>query len=170
MSARVERAVSESRTRPVETIVNFTPDVLKAPFLLRSGAVLIDYILLISAPVITLILSRMMGNDGTRLLNSELAGAGWLIAVILAVSNFIILPMFSGQSLGKMLTGIRIVKSDGHMPQIKNLLLRHLVGYPVTFLTGGLGLILIIFNRHGRALHDYLGGTIVIYGRRKELD
>jgi uncharacterized RDD family membrane protein YckC len=56
------------------------------------------------------------------------------------------------------------------MPSFKNQLLRHLIGYPLTILTVGLGFLFSIFNARGRALHDYLAGTTVIYGQRKILE
>jgi len=45
-------------------------------------------------------------------------------------------------------------------------LIRHFIGYPITVLTGGLGFFISILNIKGRAIHDYIAGTVVIYGRR----
>jgi uncharacterized RDD family membrane protein YckC len=170
MSAKVEKAVPVRNARAEEIVVDFDAEKLKAPFLLRCGALLIDYIFIVSIPTITFIIGRMMGQDGAKLLNSELTNAGWLIAVLLGLTNFIIFPTFAGQSIGKMLTGLRVVKADGGIPSYKNLLLRHFVGYPITVLTGGLGFLFSILNNKGRALHDYIAGTEVIYGQRKVIE
>lgn len=170
MSAKVEKAVPIRKSRAEEIVVDFDAEKLKAPFLLRCGALLIDYIFIVSFPTISFIIGRMMGQDGVKLLNSELTNAGWLIAVLIGLTNFIIFPTFAGQSLGKMLTGLRVVKADGGIPSYKNLLLRHFVGYPITVLTGGLGFLFSILNNKGRALHDYIAGTEVIYGQRKVID
>ena len=170
MSARLEKTVPLSRGKTEEVVVDFDAEKLKAPFLLRCGALLIDYIFLVTIPVISLLIGRLMGNDGVKLLNSELSNAGWLIAVLLGLTNFIIFPMFAGQSIGKMLTGLRVVKSDGGIPTFKNLLLRHLVGYPITICSGGLGFIVATFNSKGRALHDFIAGTEVIYGQRRVIE
>ena len=171
MSARIERTVPVRRLRAEQIIVNFDGERLKAPFLLRCGAVLIDYILLICPVVISFLLGRAFNEtgekDGANLLNSTLINAGWLIMILLAVTNFVIFPLFTGKSLGKMLTGLRIVKTDGNPPSLGSLLIRHLVGYPLTVLTLGLGFLLSVFNKKGRALHDLLAGTVVVYGRRK---
>ena len=167
MSARVERTVPINKVRTEEIIVDFEAEKLKAPFLLRCGALLIDYIFLIGIPVISIIIGRLSGYDGAKLLNSEFNNVGWLIAVLLAFTNFVIFPMFAGQSLGKMLTGLRIVKSDGKSPSFVSLIIRHLVGYPLTILTGGLGFLFSVLNVKGRALHDYLAGTVVIYGQKQ---
>lgn len=167
MSAKIEKAVPTVRPRTEEIFVDFDAERLKAPFLLRCGALLIDYIFLVSIPIISIMAGRLMGIDGAKLLNSELSNAGWLIMVLLGLTNFVIFPMFAGQSIGKMLTGLRVVKADGGIPSFKKLLLRHLVGYPITILTAGLGFLYSIINNKGRALHDYLAGTEVIYGQRR---
>lgn len=167
MSVQVERIVPAQKTRTREVVVDFDAERLKAPFLLRCGAILIDYILLISAPVISLLLGRFLDYDGSKLLNSEVSNAGWLIMILFALTNFVILPMFSGKSIGKVLTGIRIVKTNGNIPSFGALLVRHLIGYPLTILTLGIGLLFAVLNQKGRALHDFLAGTVVIYGRRQ---
>jgi uncharacterized RDD family membrane protein YckC len=171
MSARAERTVPVKRPRAEQIIVGFDAERLKAPFLLRCGAILIDYILLVCPLVISFLLGRAFNDagakDGANLLNSKVINAGWLIMILLAVTNFVIFPMFTGKSLGKMLTGLRIVKADGNLPSLSSLLIRHLVGYPLTVLTLGLGFGVAVFHQKGRALHDFLAGTVVVYGRRK---
>jgi uncharacterized RDD family membrane protein YckC len=166
MSVRAERVVPAA-SRTDEVVVKFDAKQLKAPFSLRCGALLIDYIIIVIIPIISLLIGRLMGEDGRKLLTSELSNAGWLIAFVLALSNFIIFPMFSSQTIGKMLTGLRIVKTDGTSAALGNLALRHLVGYPLTVLTLGLGFLLSILSSKGRALHDLISGTVVVYGERR---
>lgn len=167
MSARVEKAVPATRLKVEPIIVDFDVERLKAPFLLRCGALLIDYILLVAVPVVSLLIGRSFEYDGAKLLNSEVSNAGWLIMILFGITNFVIFPMFSGQSIGKMLTGLRVVKKDGNAASFTNLLVRHLIGYPITILTGGLGLLIAAVNSSGRALHDFLAGTVVVYGRKR---
>jgi uncharacterized RDD family membrane protein YckC len=167
MSAKAEKIVAVKRTKPEKVVVNFDAERLKAPFLLRCGAFLIDYILLVCIPVLGLLLGRFYGNDGIKLLNSELSNTGWLIMLLLALTNFVIFPMFSGQSIGKMLTGIRIVNKDGTPATFVQLLLRHTIGYFLTAVTLGLGFLFSALNQKGRALQDLIGGTVVIYGKQR---
>lgn len=167
MSARVERTVPARRIRTEQVVVNFDAERLKAPFLLRCGAILIDYILIISVPVISLLLSRLMNVPDAKLLNNEFTNVGWLLMTLLILTNLIIFPLFSGQSIGKMLTGLRIVNQDGTVPTFKQLLFRHLIGYPLTVITVGLGFLFSLLNQKGRALHDFLAGTVVIYGKQE---
>lgn len=171
MSARVERALPAKKAaaavKTEQIIVNFDAVRLRAPFLLRCGAILIDYILLIAVPVSSLLLGRYFEYDGAKLLNSEISNTGWLIMILIALTNFVILPLIVGQSVGKMLTGLRVVKTDGSPAKLTNLCLRHLIGYPLTVLTAGLGFFLSVLSSRGRALHDFIAGTVVIYGRRE---
>jgi uncharacterized RDD family membrane protein YckC len=169
MSATAERQVPATSARNTEKIVDFAPEELAAPFFLRCGALMIDYIVIISIPVICMLISRYSGNDGARLLNSEINNTGWLIAILLGLTNLVIFPMFSGQSIGKMLTGLRIVKTDGRAAGFGTILFRHTFGYLVTALTGFLGFLISVLNPKGRALHDYLAGTVVIYGKKRIL-
>jgi uncharacterized RDD family membrane protein YckC len=167
MSAKVEKNAGQPRFRTDEVIVDFDAESLQAPFLMRCGAFFIDYIIMMAVPVLSLIVGRIFGIDGAKLLTSEISNTGWLVMVLLGLTNFVIFPMFNGQSFGKMLTGLRVVKIDGTPPSLLTLLLRHTLGYAITVVTGGLGFIVSAITPRGRAFHDYLARTVVIYGRRR---
>ncbi|HUR96436.1 MAG TPA: RDD family protein [Pyrinomonadaceae bacterium] len=167
MSAVSDPAAQVAKTGTREVIVGFSPEALRAPFLLRCGALIIDYIVVIAIPVIGLLLSRFSGNDGTKLLNEGLSGASWLIAILVGVTNLVLLPMFSGQTLGKIVTGLRIVRIDGTAPPIGIIALRQTAGYVLTLASAGIGFFVSAFSSKGRALHDYLSGTVVIYADRR---
>ena len=169
MSARIERNVPVERNKIEQVVVNFDAERLKAPFLLRCGALLIDYIFVVCIPIISLIVSRLMSIPDAKLLNNEFTNVGWLLMLLVALTNLIIFPLFSGQSIGKMLTGLRIVSKDGKEPSFKQLLLRQFIGYPLTILTLGLGFLFAALNEKGRALQDFVGNTIVIYGKKQIL-
>jgi uncharacterized RDD family membrane protein YckC len=168
MKSRSEKTVSGSPGSK-QIVVDFDPKNLKAPFLLRCGALLIDYILMVAIPVISLLIGRYLGMDGGKLLDGSVSNIGWLIAILVGVVNFLILPIFNGQTIGKMLTGIRIVSITGEFPTFSQLVLRNIVGYFLTALTGMLGFFLAIFNIKGRALHDFVSGTVVIYGQQRPI-
>lgn len=167
MSAQVVRQTSTRSIKPEQIVVNFDAERLKAPFLLRCGAILIDYIILVAIPIISLLIYKYTGREPSKMLNNEIINAGWLIMVLLALTNFVILPLLVGQSIGKMLTGLRVVKKDGKSPSLGSLFIRHLIGYPLTILTFGLGFFISVINSKGRALHDFLAGTVVIYGQKQ---
>ena len=150
-----------------QVIVNFDAERVKAPFVLRCAALCVDYMVVVLIPVLILLVGRMMGNDGSKLLGGPLNSMGWLIAVLLGLTNLVILPAVSGQSIGKALTGIRIVAINGEAVHFNQLLRRNMIGYLLTVLTGFLGFILAALTAKGRALHDYVGGTVVIYAEKR---
>jgi len=167
MTPTVERSVSSQRPGRKELIAEFHPEELKAPFALRCGALCIDYILLISIPVITLLVGVSFGGAATSQTGGISNSTGWLLGILLCLTNFFILPSVGGQTIGKMLTGLRIAKIDGSSVSFGTILLRNLFGYILTAGTLGLGFIFSIFSSKGRALHDYIAGTVVVYAKRR---
>jgi uncharacterized RDD family membrane protein YckC len=168
MSAAAE-TVSPGRAGRREKIVDFSPYKVSAPFILRCGALLIDYIVIIAVPVITLLLLVLIQGDGGGKVAGVSNSTGWLLGILVYVANFFVLPLVNGQTIGKMLTGIRIVKLNGSPVNVGSLLLRQVLGFLFTVFTGGIGFLVAAFSRSGRALHDYIAGTTVIYGRRRTL-
>lgn len=155
------------KSATVPRIVNFDPEAVKAPVLLRCAAFLIDYLLIVFFPVLALVLGRLLGNDGSKLLNSEISSFGWVLALLIALANLLFLPLYTCQSVGKMLTGLKVVGKDGGPPTLGALALRHSLGYLVTALTFGIGFLIAVLGSSGRALHDKLGKTYVIYAEEK---
>lgn len=166
MTAIQKRPVPVRRVIESETVVGFAPASVKAPFMLRLGAAAIDYILIVGCPVLFLIISRLVGNDGAALLNGELNNIGWLLAILIALSNQIALPVISGRTVGKFLTGLTVVGMDGRSATFRSMLLRQTFGYLLIIASAGLGFLTSVFSSKGRALHDYLAGTVVIYGEK----
>lgn len=164
MGSKADAVVNAGPGPRREIVVGFDPVALRAPFLLRCGAAIIDYLLIIFIPVCGILLSRFLGNDGTRLVNSEINNFAWLLAILVGICNLILLPSVSGQSVGKIVTGLRVVGANGERANIRSILLRQIVGYLLTLATGGLGLFLSVFSKNGRALHDIISGTVVVYG------
>ncbi|HEX2269731.1 MAG TPA: RDD family protein [Pyrinomonadaceae bacterium] len=134
---------------------------LRAPFPLRCGAFLIDYILLVSLLVIGTLIARMLGG-GARAAGSSAETAGILMTIGMAVLNLGILPGLTGFTLGKWATGLRIEKNDGTSLSIGRAFLRHFVGYPISLALLGIGFLMAAVSVHGRGLHDMIAGTIVV--------
>ena len=134
---------------------------LRAPFALRCGALLIDYIALVSLVVLGTLVSRMLGGGG-RAAGSSAETAGIVLAIVVALLNLVVLPGFTGLTIGKWATGLRIERSDGGHIGIGRALLRHIIGYPLSFALLGLGFLLAAVSVHGRGLHDMIAGTVVV--------
>lgn len=133
----------------------------RAPFSLRCGALLIDYIVLSGIVAFSTLIARFFGG-GARLAGGTVETMGFMIALGFTVLNFVLLTAWRGQTIGKWATGLRIEQMDGRDLSVLRALLRHLIGYPLSFLTGGLGFLVAIFNAQGRALHDLIAGTVVV--------
>jgi uncharacterized RDD family membrane protein YckC len=71
--------------------------------------------------------------------------------------------LIGGQSLGKRIVGLRVLRrtSDPRLSPLQ-VLARELIGKPLSLACFGLGFVLAAFTKRHRALHDYLGGTVVV--------
>lgn len=68
----------------------------------------------------------------------------------------------NGQSLGKKLMGIRVVKADGTTPTLGAYFLRWLLFFVDVPLTGGLGVVFVLLTQKHQRLGDLAAGTMVI--------
>ena len=151
MTARVETARPQQKLkpRPVRPIV----PAVRAPFSLRCGAILIDYIILVAIVAFSTLISRMLGG-GARTAGNSSETVGILVAIVVAALNLGVLPGLTGLTFGKWATGLRIRRTDGTEIGVGRAFLRHFVGYPVSFLTLGLGFLVAALTKRGRGLHD----------------
>jgi uncharacterized RDD family membrane protein YckC len=101
-------------------------------------------------------------GGGARLAGGTAENIGILFTLVAAVLDLGVLAGLTGKTLGKWTTGLRLETTDAGVPGIGRALLRHFVGYPISFLIFGLGFLLAIVNPTGRALHDLIAGTVVI--------
>lgn len=69
---------------------------------------------------------------------------------------------FNGQTIGKHLLKLRVVKIDGSMPGIGAYLLRWLMMIIDGPSTSGLGVLVMLLNKDNRRLGDLAAGTMVI--------
>jgi uncharacterized RDD family membrane protein YckC len=128
---------------------------------LRCGAILVDYIVLISIVAVSTLISRLLGG-GARAAGNSSETIGVVLAILAAALNLGVLPGLTGLTAGKWATGLRIRRADGSEIGIGRAFLRHFVGYPVSLLTLGLGFLIAAFNERGRGLHDLIAGTRVV--------
>ncbi len=78
-----------------------------------------------------------------------------------AVYNVVLMTMFNGQTLGKMVLGLRVIKKNGKRIAILDALLRNVFGYTISqiFL---LGYVWAALDRERQAWHDKMAGTVVV--------
>ena len=85
--------------------------------------------------------------------------------LVSAVYNVVLMRLFNGQTLGKMVFGMRVIKKNGRRISILDALLRNVLGYMISqiFL---LGYIWAFADTEKQAWHDKLAGTLVVEERR----
>jgi uncharacterized RDD family membrane protein YckC len=159
MTARIETVQPRANLKPRSAPQNLTR--LRGPFSLRCGAILIDYIILVAIVACSTLVSRLLGG-GARSAGNSSELVGILLAIVVVILNLGILPGLTGLTAGKWATGLRIRRSNGREIGIGRAFLRHFVGYPISFITLGLGFLIAAFTNSGRGLHDFLAGTIVV--------
>ena len=159
----VKKAPTRAKLRPRLTTESFVK--FRAPFALRCGAILIDYIILVGILAFSTLVSRLMGG-GARSAGNSSETVGILLTIIVAALGLGVLPGLTGLTAGEWAAGLRILRDDGTEIGIGRAFLRHFVGYPLSFITLGLGFLAAAFNLRGRGLHDLIAGTIVVRERR----
>lgn len=160
MTARVaETAPPRAKLKPRPATQSFAR--FRAPFALRCGAILVDYIILVGIVAVSTLVSRLSGG-GMRAAGNSSETVGIILTIVVAALDLGVLPGLTGVTVGKWATGLRILRADGVEIGIGRAFLRHFVGYPLSFITLGLGFLAAAFSSRGRGLHDLIANTIVV--------
>jgi len=123
----------------------------------RIFAYLIDSVIMVS---ITLVMVFIFIYAGLLDNSSPLIG---IIVIIPAFFYHLVLEVtMQGQSIGKKILKIKVVKLDGSQPNIGNYLLRWLIWPLDTFFYGGIAILCITIGGKGQRLGDIAAGTTVI--------
>jgi uncharacterized RDD family membrane protein YckC len=134
---------------------------VQAEFGQRLGAFLFDLLLfLILLMLATFVLSSLSNKSIVG--SNVMLIAFYLIAVLLFVFNFVVLAAKAGQTIGKRLVGIRIVRLDGRPTGYRTVFLRHCVGYLLSSIVFFLGFVWVIWDAKHQGWHDKIAGTNVI--------
>jgi len=137
----------------------------------RGFAALVDFVIatLVFAGAdfgMTFVASRF-GFAGTQLF-----GVLTLLTFAVAWSYFVLLEwLWQGQTVGKRLYGLRVIRDDGAPAGFVAVLIRNLIRI-VDFLPAfyGLGLLMIIGTSRSQRLGDLAAGTYVVRAPRPQLD
>ena len=98
---------------------------------------------------------RVYVCQGSRIL---LYGFGILFGPV----YFIALWTLTGQTIGKYVMGVRIVRLNGHHVNLLAAIIRY-IGYFVSLIPFGLGFFRVLISDRRRGWHDQMAGTCVIY-------
>jgi len=94
-------------------------------------------------------------------LNVDLIGGGLVSIVLGAGYQWYFLTQHNGQTIGKMIMGLRVIKVDGTPISDSDALLRY-VGYFIGLTVLMLGFIWAIFDENNQGWHDKLARTYVV--------
>ncbi len=152
--------------------------------LVTRGTALIVDIVIVSLAVI--IINWVISLPVTYFLNFDLSSCGteqasfqnlafifctsvnilwFLVTVLTPPIYFAVLMSIAGQTIGKYVMGVRVVRMDGERMTIPLSMIRWL-GYFVSAIPLGFGFWIVLTDRERRTLHDRLVGTCVIYSWR----
>src|SRR5262245_21757121 len=130
----------------------------------RAAAAVIDGVLI---TVIFTSATAGLSFLTTTFLNRSLSGdrstpIGLLALLVWAFLYVFVSLAITGRTAGKGVAGLRVVRADGTAPPVGSLFVRTLV-FPLSVLFFGIGLLLIVFQREHRALHDLIAKTADVY-------
>lgn len=82
---------------------------------------------------------------------------------------FVLMTKLLGQTLGKMIMGIKVVSKDGHLLSWLTVIMREVVGRIISQLLGSyLGYLLCAFHPRKQGLTDIISETYVVYANGQE--
>ncbi len=84
------------------------------------------------------------------------------LGTALSLVYYVMFTYARGQTPGKMLLGLHVVDANGQKPNIKQVLLREVVGKAISALALLMGYLWIIWDPQKRGWHDHMAGTFVV--------
>jgi uncharacterized RDD family membrane protein YckC len=137
----------------------------------RGGAVLVD--MLIQVLVLVVFTAALAGGTAaiSTFLEGVSRGAGILILGVWVLAAFVITSgyfmvfeiVWNGQTPGKRLLGLRVIRESGYPVRPVDSVIRNLVRV-VDWLPIGysIGVLVMLLNNRSRRLGDFAGGTLVV--------
>jgi uncharacterized RDD family membrane protein YckC len=130
-----------------------------AGFWIRAGALVIDVVVFALVQASFRVLVRMLigpdsGGDGAP------QPSVFFFTLLFTAAYTTVLHTIAGQTIGKSLTGIRVVGTDGALLTAGPALLRYLAYY-ISAIPLGFGFLVAALRRDKRALHDLIAGSRV---------
>lgn len=133
----------------------------------RFGAFMLDQILIMIAilPIAYFALSILPADEGS--ISQSDAIRAWAIlftasTLLQAVYFGYFLTRREGQTIGKKMMNVRVVKRDGSALTLWDAVLRSTIGYIFAMIPFGIGFAWAAFDKQSQAWHDMVADTIVI--------
>jgi uncharacterized RDD family membrane protein YckC len=128
-----------------------------AGFWIRALATLADFVVFFVVYLsFNAIGARLLGAD----VETEAKPTAAFFTLVFCGAYTTVLHSLAGQTLGKMIVGVRVVAGEDGRPPFGAALLRF-IGYFASLATFSLGFVMAGLRRDKRALHDLIAGTRV---------
>ncbi|MFN2203597.1 MAG: RDD family protein [Caldilineaceae bacterium] len=162
---------------PTATTANRSLEGEYAGFMTRAIAFILDLLIIeLTVFAITGVVMMIIGFFASLYNTLPWASEGrfepvtlWTAGLITTISLFIMIWLYpalfwmiNGQTIGKRIMGLRVVRMDGSEMTFWRGLIR-VFGYWVSAVALFLGFIWVLFSNQRRGWHDRLAGTCVIY-------
>ncbi len=129
----------------------------------RTVALAVDAVILaLLADVLAIPATSSLVDRAGRFMFTMGLAVGHGEGVLLWLGYFLILTTWTQATLGKRALGLRVVDADGRPPSLVQILLREIVGRPLSMLILFIGYLVVTFTDEKRGLHDLIGGTWVV--------
>ncbi|MGN7469457.1 RDD family protein [Brevibacillus sp. SAFN-007a] len=135
-----------------------------AGFWIRVAASLLDSLFLIGVSLLVFNpLRRAMGVSG------DVFSLIDLLEALFGLLYMILLTWWTGQTLGKLVTGIRVISAKASRGGLSGgqVILRELIGKFLSALVMGLGYLWVAWNPQKQGWHDKIAKTYVVYDRKR---
>ncbi len=135
-----------------------------AGFWVRVLAYLLDSILLITVQTTLSILINLtigmlgIATEGDPAINTII----WLFGAVLSISYAVFFTGYCGQTPGKMVLRIKVIRTDGSPINYGRAALREVLGKFISSILLGIGYLMVAFDNRKQGLHDKIADTYVI--------
>ena len=129
--------------------------------LVRLAAGLLDMALLACLDAVVIVLTLRLAELDLQSLSTLPVAPLATFLILLNGGYVVVLTLAGGQTFGKMAFCVRVVDRVGH-PVTTSIALVRGLGYLVSVLPLGLGVVWMFLDTEHRALHDRLAGTRVL--------
>jgi uncharacterized RDD family membrane protein YckC len=169
VQALIDNAVSGKSAQPAGLVIDagYSDSSLELPsddegkliLLSRTLSGLVDLIVVMLCSGICLIAADFFSGI------ISLDAVSYLIFAVLFLLIYFFYSLFflaaSNQTIGMMITDLRVVDADGRRPSVSQIL-RRCFGYLASVLVLGLGLLWSLFDRESQCFHDRISDTRIV--------
>ena len=90
-----------------------------------------------------------------------------LAVLVIGVGNLVVLQGLKGQSIGKMVVGLQVIKTSGEDISVVTAIIRY-IGQIISGIILFIGYLMVAFTARKQGLHDMIAGTYVIYKKTRK--